>query len=221
MDELKTSKNKTIVTSETRVENYLDVASFISSAVPWIGGPVSNILSGVSFGRKLTRVKEVLKGLARDLSDFRSEASESYVKTEEFEDLLERTLRQAADEQNEEKRHLYKAFLTDAIKSPGEPYDDQHRFLHVLEELQMDHMKLLRAFVMNSQHSPTGESGLQFPSLKAQLPEMAEDRVLDLLLHLNNLGITYTLAKGNMSSLTPFGRRFVRFIADEGGTPSS
>jgi len=44
----------------------------------------------MSLGRKIDRVKEVLNGLAKDLKDFRLEASESYVKTEEFQELLER-----------------------------------------------------------------------------------------------------------------------------------
>jgi len=60
----------------TSTEIALDVASFISSAVPWIGGPVSNVLSGVSFGRKINRVSELLEGVARDLHGFKSEVSE-------------------------------------------------------------------------------------------------------------------------------------------------
>ena len=29
-------------------EKILDIASFVSSAVPWVGGPVSNVLGGIS-----------------------------------------------------------------------------------------------------------------------------------------------------------------------------
>jgi hypothetical protein len=43
----------------TRVETALDIAAFVGSAVPWIGGPVSNVLGGMSLGRKLSRVREV------------------------------------------------------------------------------------------------------------------------------------------------------------------
>ena len=90
-----TPEEKDIVLSNSGTEKALDVASFVSSAVPWVGGPISNVLSGVSYGRKLSRVKEVLYGLAEDLRDFKSEVSHVYVKTEDFEELLERTLQQA------------------------------------------------------------------------------------------------------------------------------
>ena len=69
------------------------------SVVPWIGSPISNIVSGVSTGRKIGRVREVVLRLAHDLAGFESEAAKAYVKTEEFAELFERTVRQAADEQ--------------------------------------------------------------------------------------------------------------------------
>ena len=50
-------KNKMI---QSRTETALDLASFITSAVPWIGGPVSNVLGGISTGRKFDRVRASL-----------------------------------------------------------------------------------------------------------------------------------------------------------------
>jgi hypothetical protein len=41
-------------------EKILDIASFVSSAVPWVGGPVSNVLGGISTGRKIQRVNDLL-----------------------------------------------------------------------------------------------------------------------------------------------------------------
>src|SRR5947209_1064802 len=82
-------------------ETALEVASALSNVlVPWIGGPIANVLSGLAVGRKIDRVNEVVEGLGRDLRDFKSAASEAYVKTDAFEDLLERTLRQAAEERS-------------------------------------------------------------------------------------------------------------------------
>jgi len=69
------------------------------------------------------------------LKDFKSEASEQYVKTEDFEELLENALRKASEERYEEKRRIFANFLIGAIESPGESYDEQIRFLRVLEEL--------------------------------------------------------------------------------------
>jgi hypothetical protein len=124
----------------TKSETALDVAATVTSVVPWLGGPVSQVLSGISVGRKMDRVKELLDGLASDLQNLRSDVSANYVRTDEFQELLERTLRLAADERSDEKRRIYRAFLTVAIVSPGEPYDEQVRFLQTLAEIQPDHI---------------------------------------------------------------------------------
>ena len=102
------NEEKEIIPASTRSETSLDIASLVSSVVPWIGGPVSNVLGGMSLGRKLGRVSEVLQGLAHNLESLQSEVSADYVKTEDFEDLLEQTLKRVAEERNEEKRNLYK-----------------------------------------------------------------------------------------------------------------
>lgn len=72
-------------------EKILDIATLVTSAVPWIGGPVSNVLGGISTGRKIQRAHQLLTGLTVELKDFKSEVFEDYVKTEDFEDLLEQT----------------------------------------------------------------------------------------------------------------------------------
>lgn len=82
----------------TPAETALDLLSAVVSLVPWLGGPISGLLSGYSNQRKLKRLRDVLGGVANDLRNFSSKASEDYVKTEEFEDLLEQTLRRVADE---------------------------------------------------------------------------------------------------------------------------
>jgi hypothetical protein len=214
-------KKYEIVSGRTKAETALDVASIVSSAVPWIGGPVSNVLSGISFGRKLGRVREVLQGLAADLQDFKSQVSEEYVKTEEFEELLEKTLRMVAEERNEEKRRIFCAFLTDAVKSPIESYDEQFRFLRTLEELQSEHILIIRALMEKPQDTdaPFGSPG---QTLSRRLPDMQRDRIGDLVSQLNDLRIT---SLTNMNTImharsaedlhhyiTPYGQRFVNFI---------
>lgn len=219
-----TAEEKDIVLSNSGAEIALDIVSFVSSAVPWIGGPISNVLSGVSYGRKLSRVKEVLYGVAEDLRELKSEGSHVYVKTEDFEELLERTLRQAADERNEEKRLIYGAFLTDAIKSPGEPYEEQIRFLRVLEGLQGDHIRILKACMQKPERTG-GMIGSQGQTLSRRIPELTSNRIEDLVTQLNDLRITKLTGMRTMMTaqgaedlrhaVTPFGQRFVRYLVKE------
>lgn len=219
-----TEEGKDLVPASTPAETALDVIALVTSIAPWIGSPVSLVLSGMSVNRKLGRIREVLKGVAEELKDFKSEASEAYVKTEEFEELLERTLRQAADERDEEKRRIYKNFLIGAIESPGEPYDEQIRFLRTIEEIQPDHIKVLRAMNQEPPAEPTFYMGAPASVLHNRLPDIPEDRLKDLVSQLNDLRITSagslnTLMSGHgaenlRSFITPYGQRFLRFLVD-------
>lgn len=205
-----------------RVGTALSIASAVSSAVPWIGGPVSNVLSGINFERKLRRVEEVLVGLTAELEDHQSPASEEYVQTEDFEELLERTLRQAAEERNEEKRGIYSNFLAGAIKSPGEEeYDEQMRFLRILEQLQPDHIRLMKALLEEPQQTG-GIMGSPSQTLLRRLPDFNRALLDDLVEQLNDMRLTrmnslHTMmtahgAEDLRHSVTAVGRRFVDYL---------
>jgi hypothetical protein len=151
----------------------LDVAATVASLVPSIGGPVASILSGISGGRKEQRILEVIQGVSDDLRDFHSDVAEKYVKTEDFEELLENTLRRAAQERTEEKRRLYRNILTKAIKNPGGDCGEQLRFLKTLEEISPDHVLILRA----SKQLPEPELGIWVPNANSsQAPARSHRR---------------------------------------------
>jgi hypothetical protein len=199
----------------------LEVVAFVTSGVPYLGGPISNILSGVATARKLNRVQEVLKILAEDLKGFKSETTDRYVKTEDFEELLERTLRQVADERSEEKRRLYAAFLRDDIKSPTRTYDENMRFLRIMEQLQLDHLLVLKALGAEPEANP-GMMGSPNQTLSKRLPHMNETYISELVSELNdmritNLGNLKVMMTGHGAadlrhSITPYGRRFVAYL---------
>jgi hypothetical protein len=174
-------------------------------------------------GRKLARVREVLEGLVEDLDSFKSAAAEEYVSTDEFEELLEQTLRRVADERAEEKRSIYRAFLTDTIQSPGQPYDEQIRFLRTLEDLQPDHLRVLRALSQAPDPSRV-MPGSPDQTLGRRLPELEQDRIEDLVAQLNDLRVTNleslkvmmtgSGAEELRHAITPYGQRILRYIIE-------
>jgi len=217
-------EKREVIPASTASETTIDVVAAISSAVPWIGGPVGNVLTGVSFGRKLGRVREVLDGLANDLNDFKSDVSENYVKTNEFEDLLEQTLRRAAEERNEEKRRLYRAFLAGAIVSPGEPYDDQLQILRTFEQLIPEHLLVIKAISQVPIVDDRKMLGSPRGTLRDRLPDLTDQRIEELVTQLNNMRITkLTTLRVNMTgrgaadlrhNITNYGRRILQYIFD-------
>lgn len=216
-------EHKELIPAATKGETALDIAAFVGSAVPWIGGPVSNVLGGMSLGRKLGRVRDVLEGVAADLAEFKSEVSEEYVRTEEFEDLLEQTLRRAAEERNAAKRRMYRAFLTDTIENPGAAYDEQLRLLRTFEELQPDHLWVLKAVSQEPNPDP-GMMGSPIQTLGERLPECDAARIEDLVAQLNDMRVTnfgslQVMMTGRGAAdlrhvITEHGQRILRYILD-------
>ncbi len=217
-----------LIPAATSTETALDIATYIASAVPWIGGPVSAVLGGISIGRKFSRVKEVLEGLASDLAELHSEKSEKYVNTEDFEELLEQTLKRVSEERSEEKRRIYRAFLTNAIESPGESYDEQIRFIRTLDILQPDHLKIVRALSQSPDPS-SGIMGSPSSTLHRRLPEFEDTRIGELIAQLNDLRVTNMTslmvmmtasgAEDLRHSITPYGKRFLQYIVNDISIP--
>lgn len=203
-------------------ERALDVAATLANLIPLIGGPVASIIGGVSGGRKEQRILEVVQGVSDDLHDFKSEAAKEYVKTEDFEELLENTLRRVAQERSGEKRRLYGAILTTAIKHPGGDYDQQLRFLKTLGELNLDHIRILRTLLQRPE-SDLGTMGSPMQTLRKRIPEIAETHIEQLVNELNDRRITsLTSLRTTMTAhgaanlqhaVTPYGRRFLSYLA--------
>jgi len=193
------------IIKKTGTDYSIDLLSIGGSAVPWIGGPMGVILSNISSERKYKRIYDVLAGVISDLNGFKSEASEQYVKTDEFEELAEKTLKKVAEERNSEKRDLFRKFLIKAIKFPSIDYNEQMRFIRILEEIQIDQLKILK-ILFEENH------GAQLPSLLHRLPDMTREQVRDLIMHLNSLCITEISTKDGSIAVTEFGRRFVEYI---------
>ncbi len=208
--------------AKTKGVTPLDLTATLVSVVPWLGGPVSNVLSGISLGRKFGRVQELLEGWAKDLKGFRSEVSENYVKSEDFEDLLEQTLRQVAIEHNKEKRRIYRSFLSDAVKSPGESYDERIRLLKTLEQFHGDHIRVIRA-IMQEPEKNLHSIGSPVQTLRRRLPDLPQERIEDLVQELENMRIIKLVPRLRTTmtpegaaklrgALTSFGLRLVAFI---------
>jgi hypothetical protein len=186
---------------------------------PWFGTAIRAALNRPLQEREKVRVDEMLEALAVDLKGFSSELSELYVKTADFQRLLERIISRIADERHEEKRRIYVAFLADAVKSPCDPFEKQLRFLAALRELRLDQMRLMRALAAPpnlSHHRSLSPSQI----LEKRLPDVPHDRIAGLLTQMNDLGIINLaeLKKINAASqrldtcLTPIGRQFLRFM---------
>ena len=201
----------------------LSVASGIASAVPWLGGVVSNVLSGYGQARKFNRVQEVLDELARRMAGFESEVSRDYVRTEDFEELLEQALRRVADERNSEVRKLYVDFIHKTIVEPSTDYDTHMEVLTLIARLRPDHVKVLRA--MLEEPSPRelstmvgspiqvleGRTGLDRDTIKAAITNTDDLRMTDLGGRLQSM-VTARGAASLQDAMTAIGRHVLGYL---------
>jgi hypothetical protein len=82
----------------------------LSNAIPVFGGAVAHVFNESAVARRQHRLREVLTGIVDDIKALSAKIQEQYVRSDEFEDLLDHPLRRVANERHEEKRRLYREF---------------------------------------------------------------------------------------------------------------
>jgi hypothetical protein len=195
-----------------------DIAEHIAKTVPWLAAPVKNALNRQWNDREFARMSEMFGNFLAKLVDFSSELSELYVKTPEFQRLLEQILIRVGDERQAEKRSIYCAFLSDAVTSPCDPFEMQLRFLQAVRELRLDQIRLIKAVAEPSDPSLHHSlSSLQI--LEKRMPDIHPDRIYGLLTQMNELGIIRladlkTTGPGRKlsESFTALGQKLLHFI---------
>jgi hypothetical protein len=172
----------------------------------------------------MSRINSCLRELAERIEAVHDEATESFVRTEDFEDLLEETLRRVATERSEEKRRLYGGFLVNNIARPDFAYERRIKMLEALEEVQLSHLTVLAAMT----RAPTaqevdGMMGSVQATLQKRTPAVANelDRIakdlerLDLVSNLLSSMRVMMTARGAADlrgRVTEFGREFLAFL---------
>jgi hypothetical protein len=213
----------------------LDTLAALSTLVPLVGGAVGQVLSGVATAPRLERVEQVLQYVV-DRLDGEPPPLNPSLDTDEFRDLLEQTIGQAAFESHVEKRALYGKLLLGLIKEPLEPYDPRRRYISTLEEIQPGQIPLLKEIAIRGETPTTDMTevrGLQDLATKmaAENAERAAfiDPNRDAIQHLVDMGLvvfptsTPRLPKPALRTkeapkypqLTDYGWSFVGFLASD------
>ncbi len=127
---------------------------------------------------------------------------------------------------------MFRALLLDAITatSPTD-YDEQLRMLRTMDQLQVAHLKIIRAVMQPRDPNTDMYMGSPGHVLERRLRDMPRSRINDLVDQLNDLKVlalnvhttmTAEGAENTAASVTPYGQRLVHYIvqappADQGG----
>src|SRR5258706_1030343 len=172
------------------VDDYLSLVTLLSNAIPVFGGAVGWGFGESAAARRAQRLRAVLTGIVADVKALGAKVQEEYVRSEEFKDLLDHTLRRVVGERHEEKRRMSRALLLDAITATSpRDYDEQLRMLRTMDQLQVAHLKIIRAVMQPRDPNTDMYMGSPGHVLERRLRDMPLSRINDLVYQLNDLNV--------------------------------
>jgi hypothetical protein len=120
--------------------------------------------------------------------------SSEYVRSEDFEDLLEETLRTAARERSADKRKVYRDFIVNAIREPGEQYDAQLEILQIITRMSPEHLRVLAAINQPPAAKPTFYTGPPLSVVVKRLDDMNAEIIARIVEDLDAFRLTHCLS---------------------------
>jgi len=204
-------------------EKFKTAVGLLIQAVPYLGSPLGSMMLGSLTSRKLDRVADFLNCLRDDLETLKDDLSEDYLKSDEFEEILDETLQRVAKERTEAKRVAFRNFLTGEMKNRMASYDDQIRVLRVIENLQEQHILVLRAIDQEPNPDPHAISGSIEGTLVSRVGGLSGDQITELVSQLNDMRIVRIASTRTMMTahgaedlrgrLTDLGRKLIQYIS--------
>lgn len=200
-------------------------AAALANLVPVVGGAIGSVLSSQSTDRRMRRAAEVIQQVADQVQGLEAEVAQDYMASEEFEDLLEATVRRAADERNEERRQLLGKFLVNAMLEGAHDYDEQVRIVELTKFLQPLHVTILRASLQDSGADEAYSGmGSEMGTLEKRLQSRDRELIQSAISDLNSWRLTAFSSTNMMTmsssadrlshNVTPFGQKLVRYLSD-------
>lgn len=213
------------LTPPTKTERFAEIIAVVTSAAPWIGGPVAEIIGGAATNLKIKRVTEFIQGVLEHVEALHTNAAEEFVKSEDFADILEKTSQAAADERHEAKRRLFSNYILNNISHPEITYDRRLKCLRTLTQVDIRHIDFLMALLQRPSMQELNLS-MSAPSItiKRRVPHLSND--IGVIIHdTNTLGLTAIrndYLNTNMTgsgaadlghAVTEMGREFLSFLS--------
>jgi hypothetical protein len=209
----------------TKRERFAELVAIVSSAAPWIGGPVAEIIGGAATNLKIQRVTQFVKDVLDHVEALHTKATEEFVRSEDFVDILEKTAQTVADERQEKKRELFASYILNNISHPEISYDRRLKCLHLLKQVDTRHIDLL--IVLLRLPTPQESSmSMSAPSttIERRAPHL-RDNLTAIIHETNTLGLTSirdnylntNMTGGGAANLghavTPLGNELLMFIS--------
>lgn len=191
-------------------------------AVPVIGGVVATFISEYVPRKKQARLVGFVQDLSRHFVAEQERIDREFVKTRDFDRIVEDVLDRVQTVRNEDKLGYWAALLAGVATTNGPGPSDRDRMIETLDGLRPEHLRLLHVIATTSEPPPSLYAGGVSATLEWKMPDVPNDearRRWDELARFDVVGsypsgMMTAAGAGNLAGrLTPYGREFVRLLS--------
>jgi hypothetical protein len=207
-------------------DNSLAVSLAGLNAVPIVGGAIATMISELVPRRKQERIVGFVKALREDLEADRARLDTEFVRTADFDRMVEDVLDRVQAVRSEDKLGYWAALLAGLSASDRPGPSDRDRMINTLDRLSKPHLRLLHVIAATNEPPPNLYMGGVSATLTWKMPDVAEGEARELWNELAREGIVDEYPSGVMTAqgagnlagrLTDRGREFVRMLRLEAG----
>jgi hypothetical protein len=197
------------------------------SAVPVVGGLISTYISEYVPRQKQRRLVEFVRDLTAAFETERERLDRDYVKTADFDRMVEDVLERVTTVRNEGMHHYWAELLAGVATFDRPDERDSERMIDALDQLREPHLRLLHVIATTNEPPPGLYAGPVSATLKWKMPDVSDadarsdwgDLARFGLVHDYPAGLMTAHGAGDLSSrMTDLGRRFVSLLNIEAET---
>lgn len=189
-----------------------------------LGGSVAQVLTDYLPQKKQRRVTAFLQELGREWQTHRDRMDQEFIRSDEFESLVEDVIDRVAQVKSQEKQAAFAAILA-GFTTPERPNDaERQRLLGTLDDVRPRQMRVLAVISQMNEPPPGLMAGGVMETLKWKVPDLDEATIREEWDELARLGVVAGYPSGTMTAqgagnlqarVTPYGWRFLAAIRSE------
>lgn len=215
-----------------KVEHGINILKAALAGIPIFGGIFTSLISDYMPKSKIERLLKFTKQFAEDLDRFKDEIDKTYIKTDEFSYIFEKTFKAVMENYQEVKLAGFRALLVNSLRDKTAKQEEKEFFLNILDNLTAFHFRFLSVFRdpagWNAAHGNQVRGASTLISLNQILrqcfPDLDQDTIKTVIDDLYNKGLSSISSDRLMGmqtgggieklnhALTPIGRKFIEFV---------
>lgn len=195
--------------------------AFVPVVGPLLAPVVAHVAKGYFGKKKDERLVAAIQEIGVSINGIEGRLDREFIKTEEFEALVEQVLDDASEAKAREKRRFYAAVVANSAVPERPDEDERTRMLRVLETLTMSQLRLLAVIDNTTKPRPDLYMGGVMDTLSYRMPGLNQERAIQDWADLARLDVVSEYPAAMMTAegagnlkvrIRPFGRRFIEFI---------